>query len=135
MQQSLHESVDVRQNSAHRILVVEDDDAFSYALTRILAGEGYNVVSVHDYRDALQILEDGGAVHLLLTDLQLPGVNGFALARMARMRHHDLKVVYVTGCDEFPVSEAQGPVLRKPVDQDTLIRTIRETLTGVQTRE
>lgn len=130
MQQSMREAAHF-QNTAHRILVVEDDDVLAYALTQILAGEGYNVVRVHDYRDALQILEDSGAVHLLLADLRLPVVNGFALARMARMRHHDLKVVYLTGCDKFPASEAIGPVLRKPVDQDTLLRTVRETLFGV----
>lgn len=128
MQQSLHESVDIHQNNAHRILLVEDDDALSYALTRILAVEGYTVVRVHDYQDALLILEDGGSVDLLVTDLRLPGVNGFALARMGRMRRHNLKVVYVTGCDEFPESEALGPVLRKPVDPDALLRTVRATL-------
>lgn len=131
MQVSLHESIDVHKNTGTRILVVDDDDALSYALARILAAEGYNVAGAHDYRDALRILEDRGSVDLLLTDLRLPGVNGFALARMARMRHHNLKVVYVTGCDDFPASEAQGAVLRKPVDQHTLIRTIREALSGV----
>ena len=131
MQQSLHETVHVLRNTAGRILVVDDDDALSYALAKILAVEGYDVALAHDYRDALGILEDGGPVHLLLSDLRLPGVNGFALARMARMRHHDLKVVYMTGYDDFPATEALGPVMRKPIDQDALLRTIHETLTGV----
>jgi DNA-binding NtrC family response regulator len=111
--------------------VVDDDDALSYALAKILAVEGYDVALAHDYRDALGILEDGGPVHLLLSDLRLPGVNGFALARMGRMRHHNLKVVYMTGYDDFPATEALGPVMRKPIDQDALLRTIHETLTGV----
>ena len=131
MHQSLQESVHVLRSTAGRILVVDDDDALSYALAKILAVEGYDVALAHDYRDALGILEDGGPVHLLLSDLRLPGVNGFALARMARMRHHDLKVVYMTGYDDFPATEALGPVMRKPIDQDALLRTIHETLTGV----
>jgi DNA-binding NtrC family response regulator len=131
MHQSLQESVPVLRSTAGRILVVDDDDALSYALAKILAVEGYDVALAHDYRDALGILEDGGPVHLLLSDLRLPGVNGFALARMARMRHHDLKVVYMTGYDDFPATEALGPVMRKPIDQDALLRTIHETLTGV----
>ena len=131
MQLSLHESVDAFQNTGNRILVVDDDEAMSYALTRILAVEGYNVVGARDYREALPILEDGRPVDLLIADLLLPGVNGFALARMGRMRHHNLNVIYVTGFDDFPAGEALGPVLRKPVDQDLLLRTIRVTLLSV----
>jgi hypothetical protein len=44
------------------------------------------------------------------------------------MRHHNLKVVYMTGYDDFPATEALGPVMRKPIDQDALLRTIHETL-------
>jgi DNA-binding response OmpR family regulator len=133
MQQSLHETVHVQSNTAGRILVVEDDDVLSHALTRILVVEGYEVVETHDYRDALPILEDGGPVDLLLADLQLPGVNGFALARMGRMRHHDLKVVYMTAYDDddFPAHEALGPVMRKPINQDILLRTVRKILSSV----
>jgi DNA-binding NtrC family response regulator len=131
MQQSLHETEHVRSNTAGRILVVEDDDALSYALMQILAVEGYNIVQAHDYRDALRVLEDGGPVDLLLTDLRLPGVNGFALARMGRMRHHDLKVVYMTGYDDVPTSEAVGPVMYKPLDQNALLRTIHKMLAGI----
>lgn len=128
MQQSLRESVPVSPDTAGRILVVDDDEAMSYALTRILSVEGYHVVRAHDFRDALRVLEDGGSIDLLLTDLRLPGVNGFALARMGRMRHHDLKVVYMTAYDEFPAHEALGPVMHKPLDPETLLRTIHETV-------
>jgi CheY-like chemotaxis protein len=128
MQQSLHESVPVHRSTAGRILVVEDDEAMSYALARILAAEGYNVVRAHDYREALRILEDGDPVDLLLADLRLPGVNGFALARMGRMRHHDLKVIYMTAYDDFPASEALGPVMHKPLDPDALLRTLNRML-------
>lgn len=130
-QQSQHESVLSYPNNAGRILVVEDDDALSYSLTRILANEGFNVVGVQDYHDALRILEDGDPIDLLLTDLRLPGVNGFALARMGRMRHYDLKVLYMTGCEDFPANEALGPVMHKPLDHDMLLRMIHETLAVV----
>ncbi len=111
-----------------RILVVEDDDGTRYALSKTLEAAGFAVAQAHDYRDALPILEGGGHVDLLLIDLVMPGVNGFALARMARMRHLDIKVVYVTGYDDIPVIEAMGPILRKPVDPETLIATIRREL-------
>ena len=70
-------------------------------------------------------------VDLLVVDLVMPGVNGFALARMARMRRHDLKVVYVTGYDDIPVIEAMGPILRKPVGAEMLVATVRRELSAV----
>ena len=113
-----------------RILVVEDDDATRYAIARTLDAAGYEVAQAHDFQDALPILEGEGQVDLLLVDLVLPSVNGFALARMGRMRRHDLKVVYVTGHDDLPVNEAIGPILRKPVAPDTLVTTVRRELSA-----
>ncbi len=57
-------------------------------------------------------------------------LNGFGVARMGRMRRHDLKVVYVTGYDNVPVHEAMGPILRKPVAPETLVSTVRRELSG-----
>lgn len=128
MRQSLQESVPVPRNTGARILIVDDDEALAYALAQLLAVEGYEVAHAYDYRDALRILEDGRPVALLLTDLIIPVVNGFALARMARMRHHDLKIVYMTGFADFPATEAHGPVLHKPIDQDMLLRMVQATL-------
>jgi two-component system cell cycle sensor histidine kinase/response regulator CckA len=108
--------------------VVEDDDWTRYSIARLLTDDGFDVLQVPDYRKALTILEDGGSLDLLLTDLVLPGVNGFALARMARMRHHNLKVVYVTAYDDIPTSEAVGPIIRKPIEAETLLRIVQRTL-------
>jgi CheY-like chemotaxis protein len=108
--------------------VVEDDDIARYAMARALEAAGYEVVQARSYQDALPILEDSGQLDLLLIDIVLPGVNGFALARMARFRRRELKVVYVTGYDNVPVHEAIGSILRKPVTEDTLATTIREAL-------
>ena len=85
-----------------RILVVEDDEVTRSAMARTLAAVGYDVAQANDYRDALAILEGNGTIDLLLTDLVLPAVNGFALARMAHLRRGNLKVVYVTDHDDIP---------------------------------
>jgi CheY-like chemotaxis protein len=111
-----------------RILVVEDDDATRYALSRTLAANGYDVDQAQDHREALPLLEDGKPIVLLLIDLVMPGVNGFALARMARLRHREIKVVYMTGYDDIPTAEAIGPIMHKPVDVDSLLAVIRTTL-------
>lgn len=111
-----------------RILVVEDDDATRYLTSRMLAEGGYDVAQAHDFRDALPVLEDGNPISLMLTDLVMPGVNGFALARMARMRRHSLKVVYMTAYDHVPSGEAVGPIMRKPIGAEALLSLIRDTL-------
>ncbi|HWE76482.1 MAG TPA: response regulator [Stellaceae bacterium] len=114
---------------ATRVLVVDDDDAFRYALVKMLADAGFEAVEAPDYRLALDILDDKKPMALLVMDIVIPVVNGFALARMARMRHREVKVIYVSAFD-VPVDEAIGPVLRKPVDSDTLMAEVRKALAG-----
>jgi hypothetical protein len=107
-----------------RILLVDDDDILRYAFRKILLAEGFCVDDAGDFVGTLEVLEDHKPLHCMVTDLMLPKVHGFALARMARLRRPGLKVIHVTGQD-VPVTEAMGPVLRKPVDPDTLIAEIR----------
>ncbi len=110
-----------------RGLVVDDDDAFRYATAKLLADAGFETVEAPDYRQALEILDEKKPLDLLLMDIVIPGVNGFALARMARMRHRSLKVIYLSGFD-VPTDEAIGPVLRKPVEGGVLLAEIRKAL-------
>lgn len=63
---------------------------------------------------------------MLVTDIVMPSsTTGIALARMARVRHRALPVIYITGFD-IPGGEqaASGPVLRKPVDPWRLIEVM-----------
>ena len=76
---------------------------------------GFEVSLASDHRLALRILEGAQPLDLLITDLVMPnGINGFALARMGRMRRLDLRVLYLTGYD-LPMEEGIGKVLRKPI--------------------
>jgi CheY-like chemotaxis protein len=112
------------------ILVVEDDKALGAALGRILERAGFNVAVATDFRSALEILESERPLDLLLTDIVMPGsVNGIALARMARLRRLELKVVYLTGYNVPGLeAEASGPILRKPIDDAVLISEIERAL-------
>ena len=56
-------------------------------------------------------------------------VNGIALSRMARMRRPGLKIIYLTAYDIPGIEdEANGPVLRKPIDDDRLVAEVRHAL-------
>jgi CheY-like chemotaxis protein len=117
------------------ILVVDDDTALGAALGRILERAGFNVAVATDFRSALEILESERPLDLLLTDIVMPGsVNGIALARMARLRRLELKVVYLTGYNVPGLeAEASGPILRKPIDDAVLISEIERELAAPAT--
>jgi CheY-like chemotaxis protein len=116
--------------SVPRVLLVDDDLAFRAAAAGVLRTAGYEVFLAPDYRLALEELESPRPLDLLITDIVMPErVNGVALSRMARMRRHNLKVIYVTAYDIPGVEEeALGPILKKPLDVDRLLSEIRRVL-------
>lgn len=120
----------VAGGSGARLLLVDDDEAFGQAAAGILRSAGFEVCLAPDYRLALQVLESDQPVDLLLTDVVMPQrVNGFALARMARMRRRGIKVLYFTGYDIPGIEdEALGVVLRKPVSEEQLVAEVRRAL-------
>ena len=121
---------DAPATATRHILFVDDDEAFCYAAAKALRNAGFVVSLAPDHHLALQILEGPQPPDLLITDLVMPGgINGFALARMARMRRLDLRVLYVTGYD-LPMEEGIGKVLRKPIGLDALVAEARDALAG-----
>src|SRR5262249_37707075 len=112
------------------ILVVDDQAESRYSTAKILESAGYHVTAVSDYRDALTYLDSAEPCELLLTGIVMPQrINGCALARMARMRRNDLKVLYITGFD-VPTGEADGKVLRRPIGDDQLLSEVEHALRG-----
>ena len=124
------EMVATQGNGVAHILVVEDDAAYREALGHILQREGYSVSLTADFRGALEMLESERQVDLMLVDIVMPDrVNGIALARMARLRRRDIKIIYITGYNIPGIDrEALGPILRKPVDDTALVQEIDRVL-------
>lgn len=100
------------------VLVVEDNDRIRKAEVEALSSCGYDVLTAHNAKEALQLLTDS-RVDLLVTDIRLPGsLDGIALARAVKQRWPDVKVVIVgADVDQFS-SEDFHPVvddmLKKP---------------------
>jgi len=112
------------------ILLVDDDEAFSYVAANALRAAGYDVLLAPDHRLALEILDSPRPLDLLITKVVMPKrVNGFALARMARLRRLDLKVLYVTAF-EVPTREAIGKILYTPLAPEVLTLEARLALAG-----
>lgn len=114
--------------SPARILLVDDEEAFAYSLARALQAAGYEVVVAPDHRAALPILEDKHPLALMVSDVVMPDrVNGFALARMGRMRRPGLKVLFITAYD-LPEEETLGRILRKPISPEELVAQVQQAL-------
>lgn len=120
--------------AGERILVVEDRHAVRRTSRWMLAGLGYEVVEAVDGDEALKVLSADERVDLLFTDIVLPGsLNGLRLAREARTRNPDLKVLYTSGYaqdalrnDETDLDQIE--LILKPFTKNELARQVRKTL-------
>lgn len=119
-------------SSASRILIVDDDDAVRAALVRMLRSESRHVVPVASASDALSAAaaDDFDAV---VSDLQMPGMDGLELLRRLRDSDLDLPVVFLTGAPSVETAAmalAQGAFryLLKPIDRAALVGTVDEAV-------
>jgi CheY-like chemotaxis protein len=114
------------------ILMVDDDEGYREAAAAVLRSAGYDVKLAPDHRLALEILEGPDPIDLLLVDIVMPDrVNGMALARMARLRRPQLRVMYISGYDIPGLGdEALGPMIRKPVSDEILVEEVARILAG-----
>jgi CheY-like chemotaxis protein len=81
-----------------RVLLVEDELLISEMIAEVLAEHGFQVCIVANAKEALEHLTCGEPYDVLFTDINLPGgIDGAALARLARQLRPDLPVVYASG--------------------------------------
>ena len=105
-------------NEAHadamKVLVVEDDPFVREMAVTGLENAGFLVTDVASGGEALNLLHAGIAVDVLLTDIRLPGADGWTVARAFRERFPDLPVLYVTGYAEQMQPVPGGIIISKP---------------------
>lgn len=111
-----------------RILLVEDNEAAGQGLARLLEASGYEVTSVITGERALRSLAEAPP-DFLLTDLQLPDIDGRELALHARQLSPPPHIVLITGWDveDDPTAFASWGVDRlliKPLDVTSLLATL-----------
>lgn len=121
--------------SAHRILLVDDDDLVRETVAAQLIDLGYTVRAAPGAQAALLVLAGAEPPDLLLTDFSMPAMNGLALIRAARDLRPDLPAILLTGyageveglADDLPERFA---LLRKPAEQGELVARIEGLLGG-----
>jgi CheY-like chemotaxis protein len=116
------------QADARRRLLLVEDEALVRALTaEALEAAGFVVHSVGSSAEALELLDAGEAVDIMITDLSMPGLDGLALIREAQRRRPDLPAILLTGFATDMAELAVGgaisgrfSLLRKPIDAGML---------------
>jgi PAS domain S-box-containing protein len=124
------------QRGTETILLVEDEEAVRDLVKTILSGHGYQVLVARDPRHAEELaLKYPGEIHLLLTDVVMPGTSGRELAVIINRRRPKIRVLYMSGYTENVITsggllEEGLAFLQKPFSPAVLIQRIREVLTN-----
>jgi len=122
------------------ILVVEDDADLRELTRRCLEKIGYTALQAENPKDGIKIAEQyEGPIHLLVTDVIMPGMSGPELAAHLATLRPEMPVLYVSGYTDdaifrYKVLEPGVAFLQKPFSLKTLARKVREKLDSVGAR-
>jgi two-component system cell cycle sensor histidine kinase/response regulator CckA len=117
------------------ILAVEDEIEVRKLVAEILKGQGYTVIEASDGQEAVKVSREnaGKKIHLLLTDVVMPGMSGRELAVTLGLQHPKMKVLYMSGYTDnaivhHGVLEEGVNYIQKPFTLEALARKVREVL-------
>lgn len=116
------------------ILLVEDAEPLRKLALRFLENHGYRVIQAQDGEEALRVVKGlTDPIHLMLTDVVMPGINGRVLAEKVLPTHPEMKVLYMSGyTDSFiaghGVLEQGAALIHKPFSEEELLAKAREVL-------
>ncbi|QIO32675.1 response regulator [Bradyrhizobium sp. 1(2017)] len=111
----------------HTVLVVDDDPAVLDVVVDMLEELGCEVISAQGGADALDRLEQNEAISILITDINMPGMDGHELAELARRVRPELKVLQLSGREP---RRGGLPMIRKPFSFEELADMMHRT-TGI----
>ncbi len=116
------------EESKRRILLVDDDPDTVWGLGRLLGRKGYTVMTCGDGAEAVELLTQRD-FEAVITDIQMPEVNGLALAEWIKQNRPRTRVVLMTAfgsptVQEIAHREGVTLYLEKPVDADLLLRVL-----------
>lgn len=113
-----------------KILLVDDEPAIRHVLTRLLSGEGYDVLSATNGVEALEIATRAD-FDLVLLDLNMPGMDGWDAFEKLTSQHPMLPVIIITARPNqrfTALAAGTGALMEKPLDMQKLFFTIRGLL-------
>jgi CheY-like chemotaxis protein len=111
------------------ILVVDDDPLIATSTVDMLEDLGHTVIGVNSAAQALEIIDAGTRLDLVMTDQAMPGMTGVQLAEIVRQKRPGLPVLLATGYTDLPAGKLVNvPRLSKPYEQAQLRAEIEKLL-------
>jgi two-component system, cell cycle sensor histidine kinase and response regulator CckA len=124
-------------NCWETILLVEDEAYVRDVTREVLEMCGYTVVSAKNAAEAIRFFEEyEGVIHLLVTDVVMPGMDGRELAKRLTERCPELRAIFISGYTDNAVvrngfRDPNTVYLQKPFTLDSLARKVREVIDGI----
>jgi CheY-like chemotaxis protein len=113
------------------ILVAEDEPVVRNLVRLMLSKQGYAVLTAKDGQEALEVCEKfKDPIHLLLTDVKMPRMNGLQLAKRVREQRPEIKVLIMSAETADTILRENSPdaFLRKPFIPPTLLKCVKRVL-------
>jgi two-component system cell cycle sensor histidine kinase/response regulator CckA len=116
------------------ILIVEDEDVVRRTLTRVLGDAGYRTLEAREGAEGLRTVAFAYPyLHLVITDILMPELDGRALGQRVQERWPELPVLYISG---YPADDlfhrgapsSSAPFLQKPIDPEELLEIVERLL-------
>ena len=125
---------DTESRGRETVLLVEDEEHLRGLALRILQGSGYTVLTAIDGADALRQAKDySGPIHLVLSDVVMPGISGRVLSEQLAAVRPNLRVLFMSGYTDDDVMrrgilDRRAAFLEKPFTPDQLMSKVRQVL-------
>jgi two-component system cell cycle sensor histidine kinase/response regulator CckA len=121
------------ESGTQTVLLVEDEDSVRTMAARILRQKGFTVVEASDGGAALEAIQEGGPLDLILTDVVMPEMSGVELADRAEQLRPGMPVLFMSGYSEREVADRGGGrtgsmLLNKPFRAGELVAAVRKVL-------
>ena len=118
---------------SHTILVVEDEPMVRTVAERALTRHGYTVITANNGEEALDVINRGEEITLLISDVVMPGMDGPTMVRIARETRPELPILFMSGYAEEQLRKSididKVAFLPKPFSVQELAEAARKALT------
>ena len=109
-----------------RILVVEDDKELNRAVCNFLGQNGYEATGCRNANEAYDAMYGGTLFDMIISDIMMPGIDGFAFAQTIREQNQEIPILFMTARDDFSakqigVKAGIDDYMTKPIDLDELL--------------
>jgi PAS domain S-box-containing protein len=127
-------NADAPRGRGETILLVEDEKSLRVTCSRFLDTLGYKVLLAENPKEALKIAsQHSGPIHLLLTDVVMPGMDGLQLSKQLRPLHRGMKILFMSGYTAEVMAqrceiEERMAFIAKPFSRNDLAPKLREVL-------